>query len=167
MRIPELVTWTCLGLASAGCLSVERRHPMPAAQPQVHTGEPVRAWRVQDQGEFYGEIICFSGREDREGELFVVRNRWKQDVGLIDRLGRAYRYLPHHKEPAWVGTGTLLQGARRILGAREEARLEETALSTIAEDGARAAIEASASEEKTRRTQLLNLPVRGVSAKSP
>ena len=47
---------------------------------------------------------------------YMVRNVWHQDLGLIDAYGRAYRYVPHSSDPAWVGSGSVRQGVERILG---------------------------------------------------
>jgi hypothetical protein len=46
----------------------------------------------------------------------MVRNVWHQDLGMIDAFGRAYRYVVHHEEPVWVGSGSVRQGVERILG---------------------------------------------------
>ena len=46
---------------------------------------------------------------------------------MIDAHGRAYRYMPHQREPAWVGTGTIAQGAGAILDIGVPCRLIELA----------------------------------------
>jgi hypothetical protein len=55
-----------------------------------------------------------------------VQNVLQQELGRIDGLGRAWRHEPHEREPLWVGTGTVIEGARAILGASPNAVLDET-----------------------------------------
>jgi hypothetical protein len=64
------------------------------------------------------DVVSFHCNASRDGKpVFVVRNSWRQDLGVIDRLGRAYRFRPHAEEPDWLGTGTVEGGAARILEA--------------------------------------------------
>jgi hypothetical protein len=96
--------------------------------PGVRVGGRARAWELQREGEPLGLVILFQERGSSRDSLYVVRNLWHQDLGLIDGLGRAFRYLPHLDEPAWVGSGTVLAGAQRILeadGACELVELED------------------------------------------
>ncbi len=78
-------------------------------------GRRARTWELRSGDEPLGFVVQFQERGRTRDSLYVVRNTWNQDLGLIDGLGRAFRYLPHHEEPAWVGSGTVLDGARRIL----------------------------------------------------
>jgi len=119
-RLPLALLAVCL---AAGCLTHEVRTPVGSVG-EVRTAEPARAWELVssaagDEGETVGMVLFFRARGEREDSLYMVRNVWHQDLGLIDAYGRAYRYLPHHREPAWVGSGTVLQGAERILGVKE------------------------------------------------
>ena len=47
-------------------------------------------------------MVLFQEDGAARDSVYVVRNLWHQALGLIDGLGRAYRYLPHEEEPAWV-----------------------------------------------------------------
>jgi len=84
-------------------------------------------WAVEIEGESVGSVVLFQEHGLARDSIYVVRNPWDQDLGMIDGLGRAYRYLPHHKEPAWVGTGTVAEGAARILGSPGTCTLNEVA----------------------------------------
>lgn len=72
-----------------------------------------------------GLVVQFQESGGVRDSLYVVRNTWHQDLGLIDGLGRAFRYVPHREEPVWVGSGTVLSGAQRILGVSGPCRLLE------------------------------------------
>lgn len=122
------------GLALAGCRTTEAKRPLPATPPVVVRSEASRAWdAVSPTGEVVGSVVHFASEVAPEQAVWVVRNGWGQDLGWVDRLGRAYRLLPHHREPAWVGTGTVLQGVERILRSEGALELRERTL----EDAAR------------------------------
>jgi hypothetical protein len=110
----------CLG----ACRTTEVSSPV-AAEGEVRVASPARAWELHDQvGEAHGLVLYFQADGADEDSLYMVQNLWHQDLGLIDAYGRAYRYLPHHREPAWVGSGTVEQGAGRILGIIECSLIE-------------------------------------------
>lgn len=92
----------------------------------MRVGTRARSWDVYQAGECVGRVMLFQERGSIEDSIYVVRNPWNQDLGLIDGLGRAYRYLPHHKQPAWVGSGTIALGVERILGRETACLLVET-----------------------------------------
>jgi hypothetical protein len=116
------------------CATTERRVPIVSDSPAVRTARPARAWEVRRGDEVVGRVVYFEERSDLRGAIYVVRNPWHQDLGMVDALGRAYRYLPHHLEPAWVGTGTVAQGVARILGLPvAECELDEVELPASAE----------------------------------
>jgi len=104
-----------LGLALCACQVTEIKTPI-AASAEMRVGSPARAWEVLDaDGEVVGLLVYFRALGRSEDSLFMVRNVWHQDLGLVDAYGRAFRYLPHHRDPAWIGTGTVRQGVERIL----------------------------------------------------
>jgi hypothetical protein len=70
-------------------------------------------------------VVLFQERGLARDSIYVVRNPWHQDLGLIDGHGRAYRYVPHLEEPVWVGSGTVSAGARAILGLADDCELIE------------------------------------------
>src|SRR5262245_18511275 len=95
--------------------------------PEVRVGTRERTWEVKSGGETLGCVILFQERGHVRDSLYIVRNRLHQDLGLIDGLGRAFRYVPHCEEPVWVGSGTIAAGARDILGSEEACELVELA----------------------------------------
>ena len=124
MRSVSLAVLTTAVL-SAGCSTTSIREMSSSPAPRVHVGTHKRTWEVRSGGEPLGLVVLFEDRARAQDSLYVVRNAWHQDLGLIDGLGRAYRYLPHREEPAWVGSGTIADGAQRILGAASACELFE------------------------------------------
>jgi len=110
-----------------GCRTTETRSLSSSPTPLVRIGTRAKSWEVRSGSELLGRVVLFQERGLARDSVYLVRNPWNQDLGLIDGLGRAYRYLPHEEEPAWVGTGTVALGAQRILGAEAECELCELA----------------------------------------
>ena len=105
-----------LALVLAGaCQTVETRRPHLGEAHALH-GHPKEQYVVHAEAAEVGFVVQFE-HPARAGEaLFVVRNTWEQDLGLVDHLGRAYRFRPHAEEPECLGTGTVAAGVARILG---------------------------------------------------
>ena len=124
-------------LLAGGCIVSERRGPLDSESTAViRRGVPSRAWRVMAGEREVGCVVFFESTAWPEDSLYVVRNPWQQDLGVIDSKGRAYRYVPHLEEPQWVGTGTVAEGAARVLHADLPCALVEMALPpTPADDG--------------------------------
>lgn len=125
-----LVVVAALASATA-CRTTRERAPVdPAAAAPVHSSA-VRAWRVVEDGALRGFVIAF--REDAEDprEFFAVQNELRQELGLIDAQGRAWRYRPFQADPEHLTSSTLADGARAILGASAAARLEEVSLAAV------------------------------------
>jgi hypothetical protein len=114
-----------LVLLASACRTLEEREPAGADSLVVHRAVPTRAWNALAGGEVVGIVILFEDRGGPQHSLYVVRNPWHQDLGMIDSLGRAYRFLPHGREPAWIGTGSVALGAERILQPAAEVHLVE------------------------------------------
>jgi hypothetical protein len=108
-----------------GCRTVETRACSSITEAVVRLGKRVRTWEVRCRGEVLGRVVLFQEKGLARDCVYFVKNLWDQDLGLVDGLGRAYRYLPHEEEPAWVGTGTVAVGARQILGASAPCELVE------------------------------------------
>src|SRR5262245_49062185 len=109
----------------ASCRTTETRGPARAPAPIVRLGTRARTWAVRCGDELVGLVVLFQERGLARDSVYLVRNTWNQDLGLIDGHGRAYRYLPHQGDPAWVGSGTIAGGVERILGARGPCELFE------------------------------------------
>jgi hypothetical protein len=88
----------------------------------LHT---VRVWEVLDDGQLLGYVTRQESPEAPDRAIYSVRNEWDQEVGMVDVLGRAWRYVPHAEEADWLGTGTLVEGAGKLLHARGEPLLVE------------------------------------------
>ena len=122
-----------LAAALAGCTSTHESQPVGLELNQpVHT-EPVRAWRLVASDTTLGYVVQFTDPEDDgpEHQFFSVRNPWQQELGTVDRFGRAWRFVPHSTDPEWLSTGTLLAGAQAILSAPPEAALDDIPLSVL------------------------------------
>lgn len=104
-----------LALASA-CESTTDMAPAGFSRAIVSSAEPVRAWKVVAGGRELGAVVQFDGSEGA-GRYYSVRNPWQQELGTIDAMGRAWRFVPHEREARWVATGTLAEGATAILAA--------------------------------------------------
>jgi hypothetical protein len=114
-------------LACAGCRTTATNAVASAPSPRIRVGTYARTWEVRSGGEPLGLVVLFQEHGRARDSLYVVRNPWQQDLGVIDGLGRAYRYLPHCEDPVWVGSGTIAAGAREILGAEADCELIELA----------------------------------------
>jgi hypothetical protein len=122
-----------LSVALAACTSTQVEQPIGIELNQpVHT-EPVRAWRLVASDTTLGYVVQFADPADAgpERQFFSVRNPWQQELGTIDRFGRAWRFVPHAAEPEWLSTGTVLAGAAAILSAPAAAVLEDVPLSVL------------------------------------
>ena len=65
-----------------------------------------------------GSLRRFVGTQAPSRSVLVVQNLHGQDLGIVDELGRAWRYRPH-QEPKFLGTWSVEEGALRILGVYE------------------------------------------------
>lgn len=112
-----------LGLCAPSCVIHESR-TLTDPTPVIRVNQPVRAWNVVSPSGTVGVVVHFQAAGDEQEGFYSVRNQWSQDLGLIDQLGRAWAYKPHQREAAWIGTGTIADGAARILGQAECELLE-------------------------------------------
>ena len=94
-------------------------------------------WELWEADALLGSVVRYAARERAGSGFFGVRDVHGQDLGMIDLRGRAWRYRPHRREPEWLGTGTILKGARLILGGGAASRLVEIELGTLADEGQR------------------------------
>ena len=133
--VQRRATACALALAAglAGCTSTQESQPVGLELNQpVHT-EPARAWRLVANDTTLGYVVQFSDPDDDrpEHQFFSVRNPWQQELGTVDRFGRAWRFVPHSTDPEWLSTGTLLAGAVAILSAPPESALDDIPLSVL------------------------------------
>jgi hypothetical protein len=122
----KLLLASAVLLSCASCRTIATSTASPSAA-SVRVGTHARTWEVRSDGDVHGLVVLFQERGLARDSLYVVRNPWHQDLGMIDGLGRAFRYVPHLEEPVWVGSGTIAAGARAILGIAGECELNELA----------------------------------------
>jgi len=94
---------------------------------------PVKAWELWQDGLLLGSIVRFEESGDTGRAFYSVRNREGQEIGLVDLDGRAWRHRQHQSRPEWLGTGTVKDGARRILDGSESAELIEVDVDRLRE----------------------------------
>lgn len=121
------------GALLCACRTTRERVPKDAAAAAPVRSSVQRAWRVVEGERVCGFVLAF--REDGPGErvFYAVQNELRQELGLVDAQGRAWRYRPFQEQPDHLISSTLADGARAILGISAAARLEE--LSTAALHG--------------------------------
>ena len=87
---------------------------------------------MRDDGRLLGSLVRYESQIDLSQGYYAVRNRDGQELGLVDLEGRAWRYRAHERESEWLGTGTVIEGARRILSGSWATTLEEVELAKLA-----------------------------------
>ena len=123
--------WTGLSIAaSLGCVTAVERGPAGVDETQLLQSRAVQGWTIHSVDQLRGSVIRLEPWSDPTRFYYVVRNVHGQDLGTIDALGRAFRFRPHQTEPEWVGSGTVAQGAERILGL-ESVEIRETSLAAL------------------------------------
>lgn len=92
--------------------------------------QPKAAWELVLGGRVVGVVVEF---DDADGarRFFSVRNPAHQELGMVDAHGRWWRYHPHEEEAEWLGTGTVSEGAREILGLERAPEVYEVELQTL------------------------------------
>lgn len=112
----------CLALALQACSVTTTVQPLSAESAVITPVPAAGQWVVLERGLERGSVVRYAEPGESGRLLYAVRNRWSQDIGLIDAMGRAWRRVPHG-EDRWLGTGTVLDGTRRILDLDESTRL--------------------------------------------
>ncbi len=120
-----------LPLLATACTTTRETATPNADSALVQVLDPAGAWRVMQDGELRGYVVRFVDRVIPTRCSYSVRNELQQELGTIDELGRAWRFVPHQREAQWVCTATLSQGAARLLGLGAEGRLEEVSLDAL------------------------------------
>jgi hypothetical protein len=127
--------WILLPLLALACRTeVHQTLRYDLGASEATWSAPARAWEVVSGGRVLGVVVEF--REEQGGRGFhSVRNGQQQELGLVDAHGRAWRFRAHEDEPEWLGSGTVAEGAARILGLSGTATLFEVPLETLAREG--------------------------------
>ncbi len=113
------------------CTTVIETEPINADEAVVQRLDPERAWRVVDNGTLRGYVVRFVDRKVATRCSYSVRNELQQELGTIDELGRAWRFVPHQREASFVCTSTLTRGAAELLRTGPATALEEVALDLL------------------------------------
>ena len=101
-------------LASA-CVQTSTEGPA-SGPPDVVVSTPEAAFEVSSAGKTVGRVIRFEPTDPTVGPWFSVRDAYDRELGMIDAVGRAWRYRPHQLESEMLGAGPVDQGVARILG---------------------------------------------------
>jgi len=130
----RLVPIALLGLCA--CRTTTQNLPRNGGSAIVMRTAPVRAWELLDAGKRLGSVVRYE-TPDQAQAYFSVRNEHGQELGMVDIEGRAWRYRAHQREPDWLLTGTVVQGARAILEASPRAELLDIGLEILLSPGPR------------------------------
>ncbi len=125
--------WCSMLLAAlvAGCRVTRRSDPPGIDQTLIHRCVAERGWLVHDgQDRVVGSVVRYEELSGERRFLYSVRNLHGQDMGIVDQLGRAYRYRPHG-DPEWVCTGPVQEGVLAILGQEHTGGLSEIPLEKL------------------------------------
>jgi hypothetical protein len=125
--------FACPLLLVAACRTTTTYSPPNMGAAVVMRSEAVFAWEVREGGRVLGYVVRMQTGETDSKTFYSVRNEHRQELGLVDADGRAWRYRAHEREPEWLGTDTVTKGARLILGASEQAEMVVTDLARLSE----------------------------------
>ncbi|MBI5361730.1 MAG: hypothetical protein HZA53_01035, partial [Planctomycetes bacterium] len=112
-------------LLAAACRTTSATAPAGLREVTATRAKLMQSFEVRSRAVLAGYVLRYASDEEPPRTYFVVRNREHQDLGLVDALGRAWCYRAHEREPEWITTGTVLQGARAILGVEADVVLVE------------------------------------------
>ena len=126
-------------LSLAACVVTRERQPAPIPVGSPVVGRAEAAWRVLAGDEVVGFAMRYhpmdserlAPQEAGHGPWYAVQNRWNQELGMIDELGRAWRYRPHRNGPQWLGSGTIEEGVQKVLELNGALVLEEIPLDEL------------------------------------
>src|SRR5689334_21180771 len=122
------------GLVPAAC-TTESHSQIAGPKVAIVARTPAsKAWEVRDDGRLAGSVLLYEQPGDTRTGYYSVRNAQGQVLGMVGLDGRAWRYRLHEPEPEWLGTGTVLEGVRRILGTSALTALDEAEIAALAGD---------------------------------
>jgi len=121
VRVAPLLACALLAALALGACRTRSSH----APANVEGGRPqslraVRTFEVRAEGELAGYLVLYESEAATRDFYYAVQNELRQELGMIDALGRAWRYRAFQREPDWIGTGTVAQGAAAVLGLEGE-----------------------------------------------
>jgi hypothetical protein len=133
------VAWAAVAVLVASCTTTRSSAPAGASSAVVTQTEPVRAWRLTEADTTLGWVVEFadaSAPDATARRFFSLRNSLHQELGSMDAFGRTWRFVPHQRDPAWLGTGTMIEGARKVLGGGDRSKLAEVAIAELKRESA-------------------------------
>lgn len=110
-------------LTTHSCTTTAEEAPVGLDQAVILPTPATAIWVAESGRRKVGSVVRYQEAIGPRRHLFGVRNVHDQDLGLIDASGRAWRLRPH-AEPELLGTGTVQEGACRILGVTEITLIE-------------------------------------------
>lgn len=123
----------CL-LVLQSCILTRQKETPVQAPPAIIT-QPQTAWSViptkSDSSDSIGWVVRFQEEGDSARSFYSVRNVHHQELGLVDTLGRAWKYQPFQTEPDWLGSGSVSEGVSSILSPGSAVTLVENSISGI------------------------------------
>lgn len=131
MRSALVALLFALPWLAVSCVTSENVKYFKSPKMDAVRTAPSRAWRITDGEGPIGFVVMFRSEENEEQLWFTVRNEWNQDLGMVDSLGRAWRFRPYGEEAEWLGTGTVADGTGQILRLEASPHLEEIELDTL------------------------------------
>lgn len=108
-----------------GCRTTTETFPAGLRDVSAARARRTGLWEVRSRERSRGFVARYVEEASPARTYFVVQNAEGQDLGIVDALGRAWRYRPHTQEPDWLTTGTVLAGAEAILDLAGESVLVE------------------------------------------
>ncbi len=96
------------------CRTTAETSPVGLADNAPTAAEAECAWRVVRRGRTVGSVVRYRELSEPHRHYLAVRNVHHQDVGVIDALGRAWRYRPHD-EPEHLGSDSRAKAVALIL----------------------------------------------------
>jgi hypothetical protein len=130
----QLAGLTLCLIALPSCILVSQRSS-PTDGPKAVSTLPKAAWSVIptdfDSTDSIGWVIRFQEAGESARSFYSVRNLHHQELGLVDTLGRAWKYQPFQKEANWLGSGSVPEGVSSILCPGSPVTLVENSVSAI------------------------------------
>lgn len=120
----------------SACTTTRELTPADADAAVIQRLDVDRAWRVLEGEALRGFVVRFADPKLPRRCSYSVRNELQQELGTIDEHGRAWRFVPHQREPDWVATSTLARGAAAILRADGDLKLEPVDVATLRAEAA-------------------------------
>lgn len=109
------IAWALQTFALLGCRTQEWVQPHESDLPAPRVAEATTRWSIRDAESHLGWIQRYETEDSAPQLIYSVQNVWSQELGWIDALGRAFALELHGAPPRFLGSGTLAEGAARVL----------------------------------------------------